>query len=207
MVITIQSDLKAYGHYTAKKVWIAGEGETQTEYHEINLSAETLKRPYHATCATLMHEMIHHFCHCNGITDTSRQGRYHNKEFKRVAEEKGLIITYSPVIGWSVTEPSEKFKQYIDSLGIDFKKIYRDTEVKEPKAASQSTVYKYECPICGGKLRKISGQYGDFFGCSNYKVTGCTYKRKINSNTSCTITIDMLQYQKRIAIESRMCYS
>lgn len=43
---------------------------------------------------------------------------------------------------------------------------------------------QYECPICGGKLRKISGQYGDFFGCSNYKVTGCTYKRKINSNTS-----------------------
>ena len=153
VVITIQSDLKAYGHYTAKKVWIAGEGKTQTEYHEINLSAETLKRPYHATCATLMHEMIHHFCHCNGITDTSRQGRYHNKEFKRVAEEKGLIITYSPVIGWNVTEPSEKFKQYIDSLGIDFKKIYRDTEVKEPKAASQSTVYKYECPICGLKIR------------------------------------------------------
>lgn len=39
---------------------------------------------------------------------------------------------------------------------------------------------KYECPLCGGSLIKISGQYGDFFGCSNYRKNGCTYKRKIN---------------------------
>ncbi len=39
----------------------------------------------------------------------------------------------------------------------------------------------FECPICGGKLIKRSGQYGDFFGCSNYHSNGCTYKRKIYS--------------------------
>ncbi len=38
---------------------------------------------------------------------------------------------------------------------------------------------KYTCPLCGGKLLKKTGPYGDFFGCSNYAVTGCTYKRKI----------------------------
>ncbi len=38
---------------------------------------------------------------------------------------------------------------------------------------------KYVCPECGGRLLKKSGPYGEFFGCSNYGKTGCTYKRKI----------------------------
>lgn len=36
----------------------------------------------------------------------------------------------------------------------------------------------WSCPICGGQLKKIVGQYGTFYGCSNYRTTGCTYKRK-----------------------------
>ena len=38
---------------------------------------------------------------------------------------------------------------------------------------------QWECPLCGGKLLKKSGPYGEFFGCSNYSSTGCKYKRKI----------------------------
>ena len=38
---------------------------------------------------------------------------------------------------------------------------------------------QFECPLCGGRLVKRSGPYGEFFGCSNYRTTGCTYKRKI----------------------------
>ena len=153
VIITIQSDLKAYGHYTPREVWVTGEAEDKATYHEINFSAETLKRHYHNTCATLMHEMVHHYCHCNQISDTSRQGRYHNKEFKRIAEEKGLSISYSKTIGWSVTDPTEKFKDFIDSLGLDFKKLYRDTAVTEPTERKQSPIYKHECPVCGLKIR------------------------------------------------------
>jgi ssDNA-binding Zn-finger/Zn-ribbon topoisomerase 1 len=29
------------------------------------------------------------------------------------------------------------------------------------------------CACCGGKLRKVTGKYGDFFGCINYPR--CTY--------------------------------
>lgn len=39
----------------------------------------------------------------------------------------------------------------------------------------------YTCPLCGGRLVKKSGQYGDFFGCSNYGTLGCAYTRKIKS--------------------------
>lgn len=153
VVITIQSDIGNYGRYMCGKVWKIGEGEKVNSLHEINLSAETLNRHYYNVCATLMHEMCHHFCKQNGLQDTSRQGRYHNKLFKKVAEERGLIISYSSAIGWSLTEPTEKFKQFIDSLKFDFQKLYRDTPIKEPKVSSKSTVFKYHCPICDLKIR------------------------------------------------------
>ena len=38
---------------------------------------------------------------------------------------------------------------------------------------------QYTCPLCGGRLVRRSGPYGDFFGCSNYKANGCRYKRNI----------------------------
>lgn len=33
------------------------------------------------------------------------------------------------------------------------------------------------CPKCGGYLKKISGKYGPFFGCSNFPK--CAYKQKL----------------------------
>ncbi len=38
----------------------------------------------------------------------------------------------------------------------------------------------FTCPICGGKLEKKKGPYGEFFACSNYKITGCSFKRKLS---------------------------
>lgn len=52
---------------------------------------------------------------------------------------------------------------------IELKKRYGEEISKE----------RFECPECGGNLIKINGIYGDFFGCENYKINGCTYKRKI----------------------------
>lgn len=46
---------------------------------------------------------------------------------------------------------------------------YKEALKKEP----------YECPLCGGNLIQISGKYGDFWGCENYKTLGCNYTRKI----------------------------
>ena len=37
----------------------------------------------------------------------------------------------------------------------------------------------FTCPLCGGRLIKRNGKYGEFFGCSNYKDNGCKYIRKI----------------------------
>ena len=38
---------------------------------------------------------------------------------------------------------------------------------------------RYECPSCGGQLVKRIGPYGEFLGCSNYRTSGCSYKRKL----------------------------
>lgn len=40
---------------------------------------------------------------------------------------------------------------------------------------------KWTCPLCGGKLQKRSGKYGDFYGCSNYKSKNCRFTRAITS--------------------------
>ncbi len=37
----------------------------------------------------------------------------------------------------------------------------------------------FECPWCGMPLEKKNGPYGEFYGCSNYRVTGCRFTRKI----------------------------
>lgn len=54
-------------------------------------------------------------------------------------------------------------------FAMELKKRYCD-EIKQEQ---------WECPLCGGRLLKKSGPYGEFFGCSNYKSSGCRYKRKI----------------------------
>ena len=55
-------------------------------------------------------------------------------------------------------------------FAMELKERYRDELRKE----------QFECPLCGGRLIKRSGPYGEFFGCSNYQTTGCSYKRKIH---------------------------
>lgn len=37
----------------------------------------------------------------------------------------------------------------------------------------------YKCPKCGGNLRLIIGTYGKFFGCENYRITGCKFSSKL----------------------------
>ena len=47
------------------------------------------------------------------------------------------------------------------------------------KYSEKNNKESFKCPKCGGRLFKKTGPYGEFFGCSNYWNTGCTYKRKI----------------------------
>lgn len=120
---------------------------------EINISAETLNRPISNTIATLVHEMVHLYCHINGIQDTSRAGRYHNAKFKEEAERRGLQIDYDKTIGWSLTTPKPELKSFVNGQGWRKLTIARGFEVKDPKAKKPSSTRKYECPLCGTTVR------------------------------------------------------
>ena len=49
----------------------------------------------------------------------------------------------------------------------------------EQKYVDELKKEPFTCPWCGGYLEKKTGPYGEFYGCSNYRSTGCSFKRKI----------------------------
>ena len=66
------------------------------------------------------------------------------------------------------------------------KRVYLVTAAKNISIFANDLIARYgeemkreawSCPLCGGKLRKITGPRGDFYGCSNYRTTGCRYTR------------------------------
>ena len=115
VVITIQSSQRTYGHITVRKIW----KDSWDSYHEVNISAEHLNRPIESIIGTLLHECCHLYAMENNIKDTSNGGRYHNKRFKQIAEERDLQISHAKYIGWSVTEPTERLKEVIKEYHLD----------------------------------------------------------------------------------------
>ena len=41
----------------------------------------------------------------------------------------------------------------------------------------------FECPWCGVPLERKVGPYSEFYGCSNYRLTGCRFTRKIKGKS------------------------
>lgn len=58
----------------------------------------------------------------------------------------------------------------------------KESEFVKELRASHGDLLRQEafaCPKCGGKLQRRSGPYGEFWGCANYRVSGCKFTRKI----------------------------
>lgn len=160
--ITIQSTVGAYGHVSVNKVWYSDEVAT----HELNLSADYLNRPIENVVATLIHEACHLYAMQNNIKDTSNQGVYHNKNFKAIAEQRGLAISRHEKYGWTITEPTEEtidfcienqlediqiVRQTAYSIGISGGKSGSGNSITRPKRTSSTR--KYICPCCGNSFR------------------------------------------------------
>ena len=83
------------------------------------------------------------------------------------AEERRLFyvaLTRAKKKAFIVTVSKEE-----STFALELKSRYNDEIKKE----------QWACPLCGGKLQKKVGPYGEFYGCSNYKTTGCKYIRNI----------------------------
>lgn len=158
-VITVQQDAKnkTNGWWSVGKVWqenAEDEGE-----HELNMTAQQLNRPLCATdkdsiCSTLIHEMCHQFAQAINLQDTSRAGNYHNKLFKKIAEEHGLHVECVATIGWSHTTLTESTAALITEFVKDnpASVIYR-APVFKGQCVKTSSTRKYICPCCGQSVR------------------------------------------------------
>ena len=87
-----------WGYHAPGRWNVAGEQRT-----EIMISGEGLRRSPREVLVTLLHEAVHALAHARGIKDTSRQGRYHNKQFKICAEELGMVTEHDERNGWSAS--------------------------------------------------------------------------------------------------------
>jgi hypothetical protein len=163
--ITIQSTVGAYGHISVNKVWHSNDIST----HELNLSADYLNRPIENVVSTLIHEASHLYALQNGLRDTSMNGIYHNKTFKRIAEELGhLHIERHDRYGWTITEPTEDTINFIIKYGFEDIQLVRGSQYSltgiggskagnsgtiPPKTRKPSSTRKYICPCCGNSFR------------------------------------------------------
>ena len=108
------------GHFFNNS-WRKADG---TMYHEVVLTGEHLARPATAVFGTLLHEAAHALNFANGLQDTSRNGRYHNKVFKKTAIDMGMIVSKLKIknssFGWARTQCTpaivQKYKKSIKNL-------------------------------------------------------------------------------------------
>jgi hypothetical protein len=140
-----------WGHYASGR-WYA----SNVKHAEVMISGEGLARTPRDVLATLLHEAAHALAAARGITDTSRQGRYHNKKYAVLAAELGLDVTETPGFGWTVTTvPDTTVKQYPDQLRAlkDAMTIWRNAEHIPAAAKGRSTnLIAAQCS-CGRKIR------------------------------------------------------
>jgi rubrerythrin len=165
--ITIQTSgkRKAMGWCTTKEVW--GDKEGKIKLYEINIAAEFLDQDFFETMDTLMHEMVHLYNIRKGVQDCSRGGTYHNKKFKKEAENRGFYFESDQPdkkYGWYNPKLTEETKEKILRLGINEKAfiiarrgmaLHRiegeeiEGERQEEQQEERKKSFKWVCPSCG----------------------------------------------------------
>jgi rubrerythrin len=150
-VITVSPDTTkgAYGWCTCWKAW--KKNDNSESYYEINLCAEYLNREFENICETMIHEMVHLLNVQHDIQDTSRNGFYHNKRFKKTAEDHGLIVEKTSKYGWSMTKLNDDSLEYIKTIDKQNFTLFRSKLPK--KLGKGSKAKKYVCECCGAIIR------------------------------------------------------
>lgn len=152
VIITVHTTSQAnvLGWFTPAKIWDSGE----EEMHEINLVAENLRRGKMQVLQTLFHECLHLYNHMNGIKDTSRHNRYHNKRFLATAEKFGfeyLDETPNPKIGYSAVTLTKTTYDTVDSWELD-EKAFDLARKGKGEGEKKKTTWLWECN-CKQKVR------------------------------------------------------
>jgi hypothetical protein len=99
-----------WGHFSRER-W--EDSIRAGKLHELFISGERLACGAELTTQTLLHEAVHALGAVREISNTSRQGRYHNGRFRTIAEEVGLTYPHDrpdSVHGYSAVELTDETK-------------------------------------------------------------------------------------------------
>ncbi len=99
------------------------EGHNHIQHGEMFVAGEALAKGAKHVVETTLHEGAHALATVRKIQDTSRQGRWHNKEFRKLGQELGLEYTKDaahPMHGFSfmtiTAETEAKYAELITEL-------------------------------------------------------------------------------------------
>jgi hypothetical protein len=87
------------GHFAGDR-WQRWDGGSLPD---VFIAGEGLDRGARGVLGVALHEAAHEAAAARQIQDTSRQGRYHNVRYRRLAEELGLAVEQVDRFGWSGT--------------------------------------------------------------------------------------------------------
>lgn len=172
-VITCVPTAKEYTHLTA----FPAADRRQSGRYELNISSAYLREPLTNIVASLVHEACHLSNHLHNVHDTSNNGVYHNKRFKRAAEEHGLLVYQDEKYGWCITVPGDKVlaftRDHMDELSeIEMNRNVPHTQfvsiaphikrnaltapLTAQLAPKKSSYRRWHCPKCGAIVRSTS---------------------------------------------------
>lgn len=160
ITILSKESVSTYGSVTTHDIWITETESTK----ELNISANYLKRDISEIVTTLIHECCHIWNMQHNIKDTSREGTYHNKAFKKTAEELGKIqVEQDSKHGWTISKPSEETIDFCKRHNLENIQIWRLSEFFDygsedgtpptTKTKKPSSTRKYKCPCCKNSFR------------------------------------------------------
>lgn len=166
ITLTVQESVRSYGHVSVSNTWFTTDGKGMKE---LNISANYLRRPIDEVVVTMIHEASHIYNMMHDIKDTSNGYVYHNKNFKKTAEELGhLRIERHEKYGWTVSFATEETLDFCIRNGLEDIQIGRQDSFSfggftggtsgnptptRPTTRKPSSTRKYICPCCGTSFR------------------------------------------------------
>jgi hypothetical protein len=138
------------GHFAAARWQVNGQRRA-----EVLVSGEGLQRGAVDVLGTLLHEAAHGLADARSVKDTSRQGRYHNLKYARLAGELGLQVACDPATGWSQTTVGDQLAAVYADVLADLAAalgLWRYAEQQLPTVTGSRNLLACTCP-CGRKLR------------------------------------------------------
>jgi hypothetical protein len=143
------------GHFAAGR-WQLTSPDQPTDRPEVLVSGEGLQRGPVEVLGTLLHEAAHGLAHARTVSDTSRQGRYHNRRYATLAGELGLEVTHLDPIGWSATSVPDPtaacYAKVLAELGAALV-LWRRAEQPAPAGPGRSRNPLACSCACGRRIR------------------------------------------------------